>query len=126
MNFGYTCSWDSSTTHEIKFGGLATEYNTEAAMSAIQFGYFTAISVSENCAKIASISGSLGKIFPTLNNGSNDLSKQPRFNSTFYGCSALTSIPVNLFEGIHGSADGMFAVTFQGCTSLATIPVDSN
>ena len=94
------------------------------------------------------VSGQLGKIFPTLADGTqpsfkqaflgctimkeipDDLFKgikgQPRsrmFEETFHMCMSLTSIPENLFAGISGApASYMFYQTFSGCSGLTSIP----
>ena len=69
--------------------------------------------------KIASISGSLGTIFPTLYNTP---AGQPRFRSTFQNANRIKNIPAELFTGVTGSADGMFRSTFDKCSSLTSIP----
>jgi len=118
----YTCTWDNTTAHTIRFGGSATGYNTDAA---IRFN----VNINEywndtNAVKISSISGSLGQIFGTVENPSIG-SNQPRFNSTFYGASNMTgndgiyALPQNLFDGISGTpAQEMFWETFAFCSGL--------
>lgn len=60
---------------------------------------------------IASVSGSLGDVFPTLGTGNTN---QPRFSRTFAGCTNLASVPEGLFEGVYGPAvPGMFYGTFE-------------
>ena len=132
---------DYSTTGEytIGIGGQATAYNTDE--------YTAAISFVDYAWQIASIDGSLGAIFGTLSSDTNNqprfngtfqnaynmkgsipsdlfagISGAPAsdmFNSTFSGCSKLTSIPENLFGNISGTAQSyMFYNTFYNCTSL--------
>lgn len=72
--------------------------------------------------KVASISGSLGKIFPTLTNPPANSDAQPRFSGTFDGCSQLTEIPGKLFDGVSGAPIvQMFAGTFND-TGITQIP----
>lgn len=60
---------------------------------------------------VASVSGSLGALFPTLGTGN---TKQPRFSRTFAGCTKLTEVPEDLFGGVYGPAiPGMFYGTFE-------------
>ena len=115
-----SCEWTSAGVHTIRFGGTATEYasvglDPSSTNSAIQFG------ASTNQQKIASVSGSLGAMFPQLGSASNQV---PSFASLFDGASNLTSIPSTLFSGLTGSANAkyMFHETFSGCTSLTSIP----
>ena len=115
-----SCKWTSAGVHTIRFGGTATEYasvglDASSTNSAIQFG------TSSNQQKIASISGSLGAMFPQLGAGANQV---PSFASLFDGASNLSSIPSTLFSGLTGSANAkyMFHETFANCTSLTAIP----
>ena len=64
---------------------------------------------------LASIEGSLGRVFPTLSNGSN-----PCFAYAFENAANLTGeIPADLFDGIHGQPnDWMYAGLFAGCSGL--------
>ena len=99
-------TYAAAASYDIKIGGLATAYQTS--------GYTGAISFSSN-KKLAGISGSLGKIFPTLSSTS-----QPRFYRTFYGCTNLKgSIPENLFAGVSGAPiKSMFENAFGNCKGL--------
>ena len=84
----------------------------------------TTISFSKGTAgscKVASIGGSLGALFPTLNNGASG-TDFPRFYKTFQECDDLTSIPSGLFVGVTGSASDMFRETFDKCDGITTIP----
>ena len=110
----YTCTYSSSGVKTIRFGGLATGYVTTCCngdSAAINFNRGTPTLV-------ASISGSLGTIFPTLGSSA---SQQPKFISTFNG-TGITTIPEDLFNGVTGSVEGMFDWTFYGCTRLTSIP----
>lgn len=83
--------YTSTGRKTVKLGGLATGYSTgsEESDSSILFADNT---------YITGISGSLGQIFPTLENGS-----QPLFKATFAECTNLAgSIPAELFDGITG------------------------
>ena len=137
----YTHTYDTGGRHTIELSGRATGYSESSTVAAISF-YTNA----SNAQKISSISGSLGKIFPTLPDGS-----QPRFYGTFWSASKLSYIPADLFAGISGApvenmfcntfrqsaitsvpenlfgeltgdgAKNMFNMTFQNCTNLTTI-----
>jgi len=113
--YGHTYS--NAGEYEIKLGGKATDYITSGSDSTATT---TTISFQYN-KDIASISGSLGKIFGNLPDG-----RSPRFENTFYNCTSLTSIPADLFSGISGTpADYMFYKTFYGCSGLTgEIPAD--
>lgn len=64
------------------------------------------------------VQGSLGKVFPTLADGSN-----PAFIETFQDAIYLTSLPDTLFDGLTGEASPyMFFGTFWGCEGLTEIP----
>lgn len=83
--------YSSTGTKTVKLGGLATGYSTgtEESNASISFVDLT---------NLTSISGSLGRIFPTLANGS-----QPYFRTAFADCTNLAgSIPEELFDGITG------------------------
>ena len=126
-SYGTTFShtFTDAGVHVIKFGGPGATgyYNSSTSYPAILFGSSSNMSFSTAySSKIASVSGSLGSLFSTLNDGSNDLSKQPRFYETFYGATNLTSIGPGLFDGVFGAADYMFAGTFSGCSSLTSLP----
>ena len=111
----YSCSWGTSAAHTIRFGGTATDYNTDTTTAAISFYTQT------NANKVASISGDLGKIFGRVQSN-----RIPRFYQTFYGCSNLTAIPAGLFASIDTSnatdTSYMFVGTFHFCSNLTTIP----
>ena len=110
----YTHAYSSSSAHKIKLTGLATDYSDEVADAAVSFYINTS-----NAYSISKISGSLGKIFPTLPDGS-----QPSFYQTFYYANNLTEIPADLFAGIQGApAEYMFEITFSG-TDITEIPAD--
>ena len=107
-------TYSAKGTYTVKLGGLATAYPTGVA--AVDFadgpdGYIDDYYLTE-------ITGSLGKIFPTLADGS-----QPNFYRTFWYCTQLKSIPAELFDGVHGApVAGMFRDTFYNCPKLTKIP----
>lgn len=134
-----------SGTYIVKIGGMATDYSDDKYTPTISFGVEVG-GMSFYSEAITEISGSLGAIFPTLSDGS-----QPRFielftmsyipaipsglfdgihgapvsnmfDSAFFQCVKLTSIPENLFAGITGAAEGMFLYTFSDCYGLTKIP----
>ena len=109
----YMHTYASAGEYTIGISGKATAYSSSSILTAaVSFSYNT---------NIAEISGSLGKVFSTLSDGT-----QPRFYSTFEGCSGLTGeIPADLFAGISGApASYMFSNTFYGCSGLTSIPAD--
>jgi len=115
----YRCSWSSAGAHTMRFSGTATAYNTNSTTNntsaAIAFGAYQYGTAN----KIASVSGSLGALFPVLGTSSGEY---PRFCSTFSGATNLTSIPSTLFSGITYGNTGVFQQTFKNCTSLTNIP----
>lgn len=111
QNFSHT--YDANGTYTVKLGGRATAYSVNDAAVSFEEDYTTQDSYYYSNA----IAGCLGKIFPTLANGS-----QPLFKNTFF-YHKITSIPDGLFNGVHGApvAD-MFAGTFNRCLYLTEIP----
>ena len=113
----YSHTYTTSGEYEIKLTGRATDYSDAATGAAVSF--YLNYTYLSNARSISKISGSLGKIFPTLPDGS-----QPRFYQTFYRASNLTEIPADLFAGIQGApAAWMFADTFSD-TAITEIPAD--
>ena len=111
----YTCTYSTGGVKTIGFDGLATGYNsviTDAPNAAINFYLGTP-------QKIVTVSGSLGAIFPTLGQSDN---LQPAFYETFRGCTLLTNIPGNLFDGVTGYRAITYSGTFRECTSLTSVP----
>ena len=126
--YTYTCTYSSAGAKNIQFGGGATGYS---GLAAIKFSISSSPN-DTNVKKIASISGSLGQIFGTIQNPATG-SGQPMFSMTFYGASNMTgtniddpnnsgmkyALPPTLFDGISGSpVQGMFTRTFSGCSGL--------
>lgn len=75
--------------------------------------------------KVAGVSGSLGKLYPTLDISDDPYANQPDLADVFCGCTNLTGeIPRGFFDGIHGQPRGtMFAQTFTQ-TGITKIPDD--
>ncbi len=141
----YTCTWGAAGVHTIRFCGTATGYKGNPDFTTISFYKFTSDGTQ---AKVASIEGSLGAMFPAINDTipsfygtfdgtkitsipsdlfsgidtSSSTNTSSMFNNTFARCTSLTSIPGNLFSGITTGARNMFRGTFYGCTRLTSIP----
>ena len=112
-DYTYTCSYTSGGAKIVQFGGVATGYSSGNA--AIKFSISSSPN-DTNVKKIASISGSLGQIFGTIQNPATG-SGQPVFSMTFYGASNMTgtniddpnnlgmkyALPPTLFDGISGA-----------------------
>ena len=92
--------------YKIRIGGYSSQYNGTISFSGNK--------------QLAGISGSLGKIFPTLKGPNGPI--QPTFSSLFYNCTNLTgAIPEELFYGVHGQPiNFMFSSIFSGCAGLGT------
>ena len=137
----YSHTYAQDGNYKIHMGGKATRYlgyttvafcSNHTRGTSMNEGLELSISY-ENDHKVTGISGSLGAIFPTLSDNTENLSDsvanlgngdlltfQPRFSDSFFGCADLVgSLPENLFDGIYGRpANRMFAQTFFGCTGL--------
>ena len=146
--YTHTYHNNSARSYVIKFDGDKPESyfdgNTHGAtitFSGVSYGTYTSdegivfnsISFLPSRSKIAGISGSLGVLFPTLDDtdglAANSLDLyaiQPRFGGAFSGCTNLTGdIPDALFDGIYGTrCSGMFESMFSGCTNLGKNAVD--
>lgn len=97
-------TYDTAAARTIRMAGLATGYlDGKPAVSFADTSYITGID------------GSIGKIFPTLADGTN-----PSFNGLFENANNLASeIPEELFTGITGQpVPYMFAYLFSNCTNL--------
>lgn len=109
-----------SRSYVIRFGGLATGYCNNTYHVSIAFGYYSSTNPLTDMTPhlIKQISGSLGAIFPSIDDGS--AGQCPGFWVLFSGAyNMIGPIPENLFAGIN-CAPGvyMFALAFQNCTSL--------
>lgn len=125
----YSHTYTTAGVKTIKFAGLATEYNTttynnekDSSGAAIRFAAVTA-DISTNTggtpALITELGGSIGSVFPTLGNSSNQI---PIFFDLCQECTALTTISSNLFSGVTGAKTNMFRGVFDKCSNLATLP----
>ena len=111
----YTCTYSTAGAKTIKMAGLATGYTATKNIAAIRFG---AQDGSINPALVVAISGSIGKIMPTL--GLND-DQKPQFFVTFLG-TKITSVPATLFSDVTTARPYMFNGTFAHCNLLTNIP----
>ena len=112
----YTHSYSVTEPHTIRFGGTATEYNTDtcSANSCVAaIGFY----VNSSQTKVASISGSLADLFPQYGTAAGEF---PRFYTTFGSATNLTQIPSGLFTGLTGGSY-MFCSTFSGA-GITSIP----
>ena len=118
----YSHTYTTSGEHEIKLTGRATDYSDAAVDPDSLAGLVPTFALSDMvggsfvATNVAKISGSLGKIFPTMDDGTN-----PNFVGTF-AMAPITEIPADLFAGISGTpAEVMFYGTFMGA-AITEIP----
>ena len=105
----YSHKYANKEPQTIRFAGQATEYYSSYEPATISFS---------SKGIISEIIGSLGKIFPTLADGS-----QPSFYQTFSYASNVTRLPKKLFSGITGKPISyMFYQTFYNMYNLTEIP----
>ena len=114
----YNHTYTTGGSKTIRFGGVATMYSDNGS-SAIRFGGQTSDLTTPSL--LMEINGSLGQIFPTIEQGQQKY-QQPIFLNLCWNCINLTSISEDLFEGITGDAINMFAGSFQDCRALRFIP----
>ena len=87
----YSHTYGAPGVYNIRYGGEATRYSTNATYQAINF---------RGNQYVAGISGSLGAIFSTIDEG-DSTAKQPRFRYLFQNNTNLEGpIPEELFWGI--------------------------
>ena len=113
----YNHTYLTAGVKTIRFGGLATGYNTKDTTAAI--GFYQ--SIDNSASKITSVSGNLSAIFPYMSNNTAD-GAQPRFCDTFYSARNLTTVPDPLFANYTTGATRMFYNTFNRCSGLTSIP----
>ena len=103
-------TYTNSGVYTIGLDGLATGYNSDDSIAAMSFE-------CDYCSNnsVASLSGSLGAIFPTIG------TDVPSFSFAFGYCYYLTSIPGTLFNGVTGARPHMFDGTFTN-TGISEIP----
>lgn len=116
--------YDTQDTYTIRLSGNFTAYpSKDTSYSNACFSVYGGYATPEY---LYGISGSLGALFPTKNNGTS-ATDQPLFYASFRGATNLTGpIPAGLFDGISGTArTRMFSEMFYGCTNLdGYIPYD--
>ncbi len=108
--------YDTQDRYTIRLSGEFDAYPTKnTSYSNAVFSLYGGYATPEY---LYGISGSLGALFPTIDNGGKG--KQPMFWGAFRGCTNLKGpIPANLFSGISGAANSfMFREMFYGCTNL--------
>ena len=120
-NVVYSHTYDAPGEYDITLGGRATDYaiiDPDASeILTVSFAWADMMA-SEPPTNLAKISGRLGRVFPTLENG-----KNPNFYGAFMAA-PITEIPAELFDGIHGAPVlGMFAGTFSG-TQITSVPAN--
>ncbi len=120
----------------IKIWGNATGYASySSGYSAIRFSQGTNAYDSNNTPLlIAGISGSLGAVFPTVEDTGMYPSTMPNFYAAFSGCSNLTTdistlgtlfswVENGVRHGVTGAPVGGFAKTFENTGITGNIPV---
>ena len=124
----YTHTFATGGVKYIRFGGVATGYNTtsyadkDASGAAIRFGAATSNTSTHTSGTptlIAKLTGSIGSVFPTLGSADNEV---PIFFEMCVGCTKLTDISAGLFSGVTGAKKSMFRSVFDKCNSLKSIP----
>ena len=117
----YTHTYTTGGVHNIRIGGISTAYSTldNDTITNPAILFYNSGSTDGTPTKIASVTGSMGAVFPTL--GSTN-GRRPRFYRTFDGATNLTSVSSTLFSGVTGAETHMFAYTFEGCSNLTSIP----
>ena len=107
-------TYKTAGSYNVRIGGYSNRYGKDSAI------YFW------NNKYVQGISGSIGKIFPTLKDLTDSTKPmQPVFQNLFFNCTNLSgTIPPDLFVGVHGQpVAGMFTNVFSGCSKLSgTIP----
>ncbi len=121
----YTCSYPSGGVRTISFGGQATGYSSASDWYNCGNPQKIPVAIGFNVTPllVASISGSLGAIFPTIGNSAYNT---PVFHQAFSGCKNLTgTIPPRLFEGVTRINHCQFKHLFVGDTNLVG-PIPEN
>ena len=120
-NTVYSHTYDAPGEYDITLGGRATDYAIidpdTSEIPTLTFFWADPMG-GEVPTNLAKISGRLGRVFPTLENG-----KNPNFYAAF-ASAPITEIPAELFDGVHGApVMGMFAGTFGG-TQITSVPAN--
>ena len=112
----------------IRFGGVATGYNTtsyadkDASGAAIRFGAATnqtSTHTGGTPTLIKELGGSVGSVFPSLGDNAD---QNPIFFELCVGCTNLIQISSTLFSGVTKAKKSLFRSVFDKCNSLATVP----
>jgi hypothetical protein len=111
----YDHTYTTDGVKTIRFGGLATGYNTDSYVASIRFYGGT-----PNL--IVSVSGDISIMFPYITDNSQD-GAQPRFYRLFRGAQRLRSIPETLFSSYTTTSTNMFKQAFMQC-SIVSISED--
>ena len=127
----YSHTFATGGVKYIRFGGLATGYNTtvysndkDPSGAAIRFGQNGSVISTGTYGTptlIAQFGGSVGSIFPTLGNGAS-ANQNPTFFEFCHGCSYLTYVPDTLFSGVTKATKNLFRSVFDKCTRLVSVP----
>ena len=120
-NVVYSHTYDTPGEYDITLGGRATDYaiiDPDASeIPTLTFACADPMG-GEVPTNLAKISGRLGRVFSTLENG-----KNPNFYAAFM-FAPITEIPAELFDGVYGAPVlGMFSGTFAG-TQIISIPAN--
>ena len=120
-NVVYSHTYDAPGEYDITLGGRATDYaiiDLDASEIPTLTFVWMDLMGGEMPTNLAKISGRLGRVFPTLENG-----KNPNFAMAFM-YAPITEIPAELFDGVHGAPVlGMFTGTFSG-TQITSVPAN--
>ena len=118
----YSHTYNASGEYEINLTGRATDYSDAEIDPDTGAGLVPTFTLTDifgetfYATNVAKISGGLGRVFPTMDDGSN-----PNFVYAF-ALAPITEIPADLFDGIHGAPTvGMFAGTFMS-TQITEVP----
>lgn len=109
--------YDTQDTYNIRLSGDFSAYpSKDSSYSNACISVYDGYATPEY---LYGISGSLGALFPTLNQGTSK-TDQPLFYQAFYNATNLKGpLPPELFNGISGTArQFMFTEMFSGCTNL--------
>ena len=125
----YSHTYTTAGVKTIKFAGLANGYNItvyngdkDSSGAAIRFGASNnniSTRTGGTPTLIATLSGSIGSVFPTL--GTND-NEKPTFFDLCNGCTNLQTISGTLFSGVTTAKKNLFRSIFDKCTNLTGIP----
>lgn len=125
----YSHVFGSNGVKIIRFGGLATGYNTttysndkDPSGAAIRFGASggnVSTKTGGTPALIAELGGSIGSVFRSLGDSPD---QNPIFFELCVGCTNLTQVSSTLFSGVTKAKKSLFRSVFDKCSSLGTVP----